>query len=64
MAKHMNLNVVAEGVENTDQLRFLDDKGCHIYQGNYFSEPLPKASFMDYLDDMTGTKSIKSLRDC
>ena len=49
MAKHMGLKVVAEGVETEEQLRFLDDKGCHIYQGYYFSKPLPKGAFIDYL---------------
>ena len=64
MAKHMNLNVVAEGVETTDQLRFLNDKGCHIYQGNHFSEPLPKALFLEYLNEVTGAKGGKSYREC
>jgi len=55
MAKHMGLRVVAEGVETDEQLRFLDEKGCHIYQGYYFSKPLPKDRFVDYLEtEITG----------
>jgi len=50
MAKHMGLKVVAEGVETDEQLRFLDEKGCHIYQGYHFSKPLPKDGFVDYLE--------------
>ncbi len=61
MAKHMGLKVVAEGVETDEQLRFLDEKGCHIYQGYHFSRPLPKDRFIDYLEAETsgGQKSAE-----
>ncbi len=49
MARHLGLNVVAEGVETNDQLRFLIDNGCHLFQGYYFARPLPKQEFEDYL---------------
>lgn len=49
MAKHMCLKVVAEGVETDEQLRFLVEKGCNIYQGYHFSKPLPKDAFINYL---------------
>ncbi|MCW9024357.1 MAG: EAL domain-containing protein, partial [Gammaproteobacteria bacterium] len=42
MSRHLGLKVVAEGVETIEQLNFLHDKGCHIYQGFYFSTPLSK----------------------
>jgi two-component system CheB/CheR fusion protein len=31
---------VAEGVETEAQLAFLNKQGCHLIQGNLFSEPL------------------------
>ena len=40
MAVSLNLDVVAEGVENVDQLEFLRAEGCHIMQGFLFSRPL------------------------
>lgn len=40
MAKCLNLNVTAEGVENENQLRFLRDHGCDDVQGFLFSKPL------------------------
>ena len=40
MAHHMNLEVVAEGVENEDQLIFLQKYLCHTAQGYFFSKPL------------------------
>jgi len=39
MAKALNVSLVAEGVETLEQVNFLADKGCHIYQGYYFSKP-------------------------
>ncbi len=41
MAKSLNLNVIAEGVENGAVLDRLKSYGCECYQGFYFSEPEP-----------------------
>tara|TARA_R110001606_G_scaffold346892_2_gene495883 strand:+ start:29867 stop:33169 length:3303 start_codon:yes stop_codon:yes gene_type:complete len=40
MAVHLNLTVVAEGVENFQQLEFLTSNGCTLFQGYHFSRPL------------------------
>jgi diguanylate cyclase (GGDEF)-like protein/PAS domain S-box-containing protein len=40
MASHLNLTVVAEGVENFQQLDFLTANGCILFQGYHFSRPL------------------------
>jgi len=40
MATHLNLTVVAEGVENFQQLEFLTTNGCTLFQGYHFSRPL------------------------
>lgn len=40
MAKHLNLGVVAEGIETKDQLNFLLGLECKDIQGYYFSRPL------------------------
>lgn len=45
MAKILKLNIVAEGVETAEQLEFLLSHGCHIFQGYYYSRPLPKEEF-------------------
>jgi len=41
LAKSLNLELVAEGVETEDQLKFLKEMNCDLYQGYLFSRPLP-----------------------
>ncbi len=40
LARSLNLQVVAEGIESTEQLTFLQQKGSEIGQGYYFSRPV------------------------
>ncbi|MGM0700906.1 MAG: putative bifunctional diguanylate cyclase/phosphodiesterase [Pseudomonadota bacterium] len=40
MARHLGLAVVAEGVENEAQLRFLAGRGCRQFQGYHFHRPM------------------------
>jgi diguanylate cyclase (GGDEF)-like protein len=40
MGRSLHLTVVAEGVENTEQLEFLQAYGCAEGQGYYFSRPV------------------------
>ena len=47
MAKHLNIQVIAEGVETAEQLAFLKEKGCSIFQGYYFAQPLTAANFAE-----------------
>ncbi|MFK5983961.1 MAG: EAL domain-containing protein [Pseudomonadota bacterium] len=49
MAKSLNLNVVAEGVETRQQVEFLKSKKCQYLQGFLFSKPLPKNDFIKFL---------------
>ena len=48
MAKIFKLKVVAEGVETKEQLAFLHENSCHIFQGYYFSKPLTYEKFENY----------------
>jgi diguanylate cyclase (GGDEF)-like protein len=45
LAHNLRLKVVAEGVENEDQLRFLHLLRCDEIQGYLFSKPLPAEAF-------------------
>jgi Amt family ammonium transporter len=40
LAKNLGLQIVAEGVETLEQLNYLNELSCHVYQGYYFSKPL------------------------
>ncbi len=41
LAKHLDLSVVAEGVETEAQLAWLDNLGCHYVQGYLTGKPMP-----------------------
>jgi diguanylate cyclase (GGDEF)-like protein/PAS domain S-box-containing protein len=49
MAQGLSLTVVAEGVENDDQRRFLRALGCDLLQGELVSAPLPAAVLEDWV---------------
>jgi diguanylate cyclase (GGDEF)-like protein/PAS domain S-box-containing protein len=45
LAHSLRLQVIAEGVENSDQLAFLRAHGCDQLQGYYFSKPISADGF-------------------
>ncbi len=45
LAKALNINIIAEGVENQEQAEFLLDAGCPFAQGYYYSMPVPIGKF-------------------
>ena len=49
MAHSLDLTVIAEGVEASDQLEFLQGLGCHLYQGYLHSQPLSLRAFRERL---------------
>jgi EAL domain-containing protein (putative c-di-GMP-specific phosphodiesterase class I) len=46
MARHLDLRVVAEGVETGTQAAFLADAGCDCMQGYLFARPAPFADLL------------------
>ncbi len=46
MAHTLGFQVIAEGVENAQQLKVLLDFGCDIFQGYYFSKPVSADEFI------------------
>ena len=54
LAKAMELQTVAEGVETEIQMQILKDLGCDLIQGFYYSKPVTKEKIMNML------KKIKS----
>ncbi len=46
LAKSLKFDIIAEGVETSEQKDFLLENGCHQIQGYYYSRPLS-------IDDMS-----------
>jgi len=51
MARGLDIQVVAEGVETREQVEFLQSLDCPEAQGNYFSYPLVAGAFEELLRD-------------
>ena len=49
MAKGLGLRVIAEGIEEIEQLEFLREQGCHQGQGFMFAKPAPKQQVVEWL---------------
>jgi len=49
MARGLGLQVIAEGVETVGQRDFLEQHGCHTYQGYLFSRPLALEQFIAFV---------------
>ncbi|MBU0752529.1 MAG: EAL domain-containing protein [Gammaproteobacteria bacterium] len=47
VARHLHLEVVAEGVETAEQVAFLNERGHVIHQGYYFGRPEPAQAWID-----------------
>jgi len=56
MAGAMGQDVIAEGVETVAQLEFLDQSGCHFFQGYLFSKPVPIAQFEALLTTLNASQ--------
>ena len=53
MARGLHLDLVAEGVENRTQLKYLQNQGCEEVQGYIFSPAVPAADLVELLQDNT-----------
>ena len=50
MAQNLGLEIIAEGVETEQELLYLSTRGCIVYQGYYFSKPVPVTDFSQMLE--------------
>lgn len=55
MVKKMGLKMVAEGIEEQEQLELMRTIGVDYIQGYYFSKPLPEEQFTAYLIEKNAT---------
>ena len=51
LARQLNMEVVAEGVEDRDDWDLLQRTGCDLAQGAFISAPMPAADFSGWLED-------------
>lgn len=56
MGQHMELDVVAEGVETQEQRDILSKLGCEVFQGYFFARPMPQADFVSWLQQQPQTE--------
>ncbi|WP_217585752.1 sensor domain-containing protein [Lentibacillus saliphilus] len=57
MSHSLNMKVIAEGVETSEQLSFLEKEKCDEMQGFYFSKPLPPKDISNLFDTATLSQS-------
>jgi len=50
MSKNIDLNVVAEGAESIEQCKLLEQFGCDIIQGYYYSKPVPSEELVEFIN--------------
>jgi EAL domain-containing protein (putative c-di-GMP-specific phosphodiesterase class I) len=66
MAHHMDMQTIAEGVEDSEQLSILNEQGCEGYQGFLYSEPMGANEFiifMQYADTLENLQHPDKLKD-
>ena len=51
MIKDMNMDIVAEGIEDEATLKKFEEMGCDYIQGFYFSKPLPRDEFVKFIKE-------------
>jgi diguanylate cyclase (GGDEF)-like protein len=66
MARGLDLKVVAEGVENHEQLSFLTLQGCDLAQGYLLARPMNDEAYRTYLERRQGgvePRQLSAARD-
>jgi len=62
MGRNLNMDVVAEGVENEEQLNFLQQLECSYVQGLLFGDPMSSDNYLELLlAQAEGTDSHRAL---
>lgn len=54
MAHSLQMPIIAEGVEEEEQVQMLSSLGCHYIQGYYFAKPMPIPEYKDLINRLVG----------
>ncbi|HSG60955.1 MAG TPA: sensor domain-containing phosphodiesterase [Pseudomonadales bacterium] len=57
LGHNLNMKVIAEGVDNSEQVDFLRKVGCDYFQGFLFSQPIPADQMEDYINEQLSLAS-------
>lgn len=60
MAENLNLDVIAEGVENEEHIAYLTQLGCHVMQGYYYGKPMPIEDVEDWIQAKANLSDSRS----
>lgn len=58
MTRKLGFEVVAEGVEDLDQLEFLKTYRCNYIQGYLYSKPMPRKDFLRFMQEQHNRRHI------
>lgn len=58
MGHNLQFTVIAEGVEEAEQVEFLMKNGCRVGQGYYYSKPLPLHEMEEIFENKQNKKGI------
>lgn len=59
IAKDLDLGIIVEGTEEKDQVNWLFEQGCRVFQGYYFGKPMNQKDFIRYLQEFPATFKSK-----
>ncbi len=51
LGRGLDMKVLAEGVEEAEEVETLLQMGCSLFQGYYFARPMPAATFLETIRD-------------
>jgi diguanylate cyclase (GGDEF)-like protein len=63
ISQDLGLDILAEGVETAEQLRIINELGCHKFQGYLFDRPIPFEELFENLRSGKYSDQLNKLKD-